>query len=144
MTSPSSVLLSDLKLKIFRGFLPSWPQAARIRIQPSQPTVVTYLKVPIGIQWRNVFFNTEILVFLKYYAVFNIIIFLVSLFLKGPQLVLSSVLGRYETVWLETFIIVTWFSLVLCKFCLFYQLIDVLSCQIFSIFWLYPCAKSLV
>ena len=32
--------------QINRVFLPSWPQAARMRIQPSQPTVVTYLKVP--------------------------------------------------------------------------------------------------
>ena len=48
MTSPSSVLLSDLTLKLFPAFLPSWPQAARIRIQPSQPAVVTYLKVPVA------------------------------------------------------------------------------------------------
>ena len=48
MTSPFSVLLSDLTLKLFPAFLPSWPQAARIRIQPSQPAVVTYLKVPVA------------------------------------------------------------------------------------------------
>ena len=34
----------------------------------------------IAVIGLNVFFNTEILVFLKYYAVFNVIIFLVSLY----------------------------------------------------------------
>ena len=37
---------NEVNTQINRGFLPSWPQAARIRIQPSQPTVVAYLKVP--------------------------------------------------------------------------------------------------
>ena len=46
MTSPSSVLLSNLKLKIFASFCRHGPQAARIRIQPFQPTVVNYLKFP--------------------------------------------------------------------------------------------------
>ena len=37
-------LMFDILLENFRGFLLSWPQAAGIRIQPSQSTVVTYLK----------------------------------------------------------------------------------------------------
>ena len=35
----------NLKLKIFAPFC-RWLQVARTRIQPSQPTVVNYLKVP--------------------------------------------------------------------------------------------------
>ena len=31
----------------FRAFLPPWPHASRVRLQPSQPTVVQYLQVPI-------------------------------------------------------------------------------------------------
>ena len=46
MTSPSSVLLSDLKLKIFAASYRHGPRPPVYASITVQPTVVTYLKVP--------------------------------------------------------------------------------------------------